>query len=64
MLNTIFHTFFYSNDELFCKQSVLLIKGATQDILNVYLESDGEDSHIEICSLVKMDRLIPRGNKR
>jgi len=29
-----------------------LIKGATPDILQVYIESDSEDSHIEICRLV------------
>lgn len=40
MLNTIFQTFSYSNHELFCKQSVLLIHGATPDILHVYIELD------------------------
>lgn len=27
----------YSNHELFCKQSVLLIKGVTPDVLHVYV---------------------------
>lgn len=32
--------------------SVLLIKAATPDVLHAYIESDCEDSHIEICRLV------------
>lgn len=52
MLNTIFQSFSYSNHELFCKQNVIDYKGAAPGILHVYIESDCEDSHIEICRLV------------
>lgn len=42
---------------------MLLVKAAATDILHVYLETDCEDSHMEIRELEYMDRLILRGNK-
>lgn len=39
MLNIVSQTFSYDNHELFCKQSVLLIKGVAPDILHIYIES-------------------------
>lgn len=52
MLHAIFETFSYSNCELFCKQSVLLVKGAPSDILHISIGSDSEDSHTEVWRLV------------
>lgn len=44
-----FSDIFLKQCELVCKQSVLLGKGATTDIVHVCIESGYEDSHIEIC---------------
>lgn len=63
MLNAIFEPFSCGNCEVFCKQSVLLVKGPPSDILHESIGSDCEDSPTEVCRLVEMDRLIPRGNK-
>lgn len=63
MLNAIFEPFSYSNCEVFCKQSVLLVKDAPSDILHLSIGSACDGSHTEVCRLVEMDRLIPRGNK-
>lgn len=64
MLNAIFELFSYSSCEVFCKQSVLLVRGPPSGILHLSIGSACEGSDTQVCRLVEMDRLIPKGNKR